>query len=312
MQKVINRTHIEGLLYQHSLELRESGPNSTNPGTKYITGTIEVATDNDCTNIVPVHYTYVTATTSTGKQNPNFATLSNIVNGIHPTVMKDGADKAVKLKIDSAIGLNEFYTERDGQETLVSAKRNEGGFIHIVNALDENEARRSTFEVDMVITNVIHKDADEDRDLPEKAIIRGVIFDFRKAILPVEFSAVNPLAISYFEGLEASSQNPVFTKLRGVQISEVVVKKYTEESAFGEASVREVKSSRKDFQITWAQTDPYLWDDASTLLASELSEAVTARNTYLATLKQRNDEYKASRKAPAAAAIVANGKTFDF
>ena len=102
MQKVINRTHIEGLLYQHSLELRESGPNSTNPGTKYITGTIEVATDNDCTNIVPVHYTYVTATTSTGKQNPNFATLSNIVNGIHPTVMKDGADKAVKLKIDSA------------------------------------------------------------------------------------------------------------------------------------------------------------------------------------------------------------------
>ena len=46
MQKVINRTHIEGLLYQHSLELRESGPNSTNPGTKYITGSFNIVSYN--------------------------------------------------------------------------------------------------------------------------------------------------------------------------------------------------------------------------------------------------------------------------
>ena len=37
-KKMTNTTHIEGLLYEHKLELRESGPNSKNPGTKFIMG----------------------------------------------------------------------------------------------------------------------------------------------------------------------------------------------------------------------------------------------------------------------------------
>ena len=43
----INRTHIEGRLYQHTLELKTSGPNSANPGTEYISGNIEIATDDN-------------------------------------------------------------------------------------------------------------------------------------------------------------------------------------------------------------------------------------------------------------------------
>ena len=46
MKKMINTTHIEGLLYEHKLELRESGPNSKNPGTKFIMGTVDIATDD--------------------------------------------------------------------------------------------------------------------------------------------------------------------------------------------------------------------------------------------------------------------------
>ena len=49
-----NKTHIEGILYEHDLELRTSGPNSKNPGTPFITGTISLATDNAITNIVPI------------------------------------------------------------------------------------------------------------------------------------------------------------------------------------------------------------------------------------------------------------------
>ena len=41
-KKMINTTHIEGLLYEHKLELRESGPKSKNPGTKFIMGTIDM------------------------------------------------------------------------------------------------------------------------------------------------------------------------------------------------------------------------------------------------------------------------------
>ena len=147
----------------------------------------------------------------------------------------------------------------------------------------------------MLITNVRIIDADEEKNLPAKASIKGAIFDFRKTLLPVEFSAINPNAMSYFEGLGASSKEPVFTRVKGHQVSETVVRKIEEESAFGEPSVREVTSNRKDWVITWAQGEPYDWDDESTITANELKEAIAARETYLATVKQRYLEYKASK-----------------
>lgn len=295
MKKMINETHIEGYLYDHSLELKVSGENSKKPGTQFIQGEIQVATDNECLNIVSVHYTYVTATTSKGSADSRWAVLNNIINGVYGTVMAKGKDSAAKVRIDSAIALNDFYVERDGQETLVSAKRNEAGFIHIVDSIAEDEKTRNTFKTDMIITNVRHIDADEEKNLPEKAIIKGAIFDFRGALLPVEFTALNSGAINYFEGLDASAKEPVFTKVWGRQVSEVVVRKIVEESAFGDASVREVRNSHKDWVITGASQEPYVWDDESTITAAELTKAMSDRETYLAGIKQRRDEYLASK-----------------
>jgi hypothetical protein len=305
MKKMTNTTHIEGLLYEHKLELRESGPNSKNPGTKFIMGTVDIATDDACTNIVPVHFTYVTATTAKGATNATFTTLSNIVDGKYGSVMADGKDKAVKLRIDSALGLNEFYTDRNGQEELVSAKRNEGGFVHVADSLAEDETIRNTFKCDMLITGVKEVEADEEKKLPAKAIVRGAIFDFRGSLMPVEFSAVNPNAIKYFVGLGASNASPTFTCVWGRQVSETIVREIRTESAFGEDEVREVKNTRKDFVITGASKEPYAWDDESTLTAKEVAEAVANRETYLATIKQRQEEYKASKNAAAAPAAPA-------
>lgn len=297
MKRMVNTTHLEGLLYEHKLELRESGPNSKKPGTKFIMGTIDIATDDEGVNIVPVHFTYVTEKTAKGATNNTFTVLTNIIDGKFGSIMEHGKDKAVKLRIDSALALNEFYTERNGVEELVSAKRNEGGFIHVADALAEDETVRNTFKCDMLITGVKEVEADEEKGLPAKAIVRGAIFDFRNALMPVEFSAVNPNAIKYFMSLEASNANPTFTCVWGRQVSETIVKKIVEESAFGEASVRTVKSTRKDFVITGAAKEPHVWDDLSTLTAAEVAEAVAARETYLATIKQRQDEYKASKEA---------------
>ena len=311
---MINQTHIEGVLYEHALEAKVSGENSKNPGTPFITGTISIATDDAMTNIVPVHFTYVTATFGSGKPNDTYTTLNNIVNGTFGTYMKDGADKAVKLRIDSAIGLNEFYADRNGKEELVSAKRNEGGFVHKVDALDEDEKVRNTFKVDMLINNVTRIDADEEKNLPEKVVVKGAIFDFRKSLLPVEFSATNPNAMNYFEGLGASPKEPVFTCVWGRQVSEVIVRQIRTESAFGEDEVREVKNTRRDFVITGAAKDPYVWDDESSITAAELNEAIQKREVDLAAMKKRQDEYKASRngggKATATAAPAKGG--FDF
>ena len=311
MKKMTNTTHIEGLLYEHKLELRESGPNSKNPGTKFIMGTVDIATDDACTNIVSVHFTYVTATTAKGATNATFTTLMNIVDGKYGTVMANGKENAAKLRIDSALGLNEFYTDRNGQEELVSAKRNEGGFVHVADSLAEDETMRNTFKCDMLITGVKEVEADEEKKLPAKAVVRGAIFDFRGALMPVEFSAVNPNAIKYFVGLGASNATPTFTCVWGRQVSETIVREIRTESAFGEDEVREVKNTRKDFVITGASKEPYAWDDESTLTATEVAEAVANRETYLATIKQRQDEYKASKNAaPAAAAPSKTGFNF--
>ena len=292
---MINQTHIEGVLYEHNLEAKVSGDTSKNPGTPFISGTISIATDDAMTNIVPIHFTYVTATFGSGKPNDTYTTLNNIINGTFGTHMKDGADKAVKLRVDSAIGLNEFYTDRNGKEELVSTKRNEGGFVHKVDAIDADEKVRNTFKVDMIINCVTHVDADDEKNLPEKAVVKGAIFNFRKDLMPVEFSATNPNAINYFESLGATQQEPVFTCVWGRQVSETIVRQITTESAFGEDEVREVKNTRRDFVITGAAKDPYVWDDEGSITAVELNEAIQKREVDLAAMKKRQDEYKASR-----------------
>ena len=165
MKKVNNTTHISGVLYQHNLEVKVTGENSKNPGTEFIAGTIEIATDNARINIVPIHFIYVTAVTSTGKQNATYATLKNIISGVYKTVMSDGAENATKLRVDSAIGLNEFYSDRNGEVELVSVKRNEGRFVHVVSEIEDDEKLRNTFDCDMIITKVVRIEANEENSV---------------------------------------------------------------------------------------------------------------------------------------------------
>ena len=135
MRNMTNNTHIAGALYQHDLAIKVTGENSKKPGTEFISGNIEIVTDDAGVNIVPVHFTYVTAVTGKGKDNATFKVLYDIIDGKHGTVMTNGADNAATLRIDSAIGLNEFYSDRSGKEELVSVKRNEGGFVHVVGSI---------------------------------------------------------------------------------------------------------------------------------------------------------------------------------
>lgn len=309
----INNVNLMGILYEHNLTLKETGANSKNPGTEFISGTIGIATDDAITNIVQVHFTYVTATNAKGTANATFSILKDIINGVLLTYM-DNPDKAVRLIVDSAIGLNEFYSNRSGSEELVSVKRNEGGFIHVLKPVEwvDDELKRNKFKCDMVITNVRHVEADEEKEIPEKVIVKGAIFDFRKSLLPAEFVATDPGAMSYFEGLDASNSNPVFTQVWGRQISEVVKRVIRTESAFGEDDVCEVQSTRKEYLITGGSKEPYAWDDEATLTAQELTEMMANRQTYLATLKQRQDEYQASRNSNAAAAPRTATGGFNF
>lgn len=308
MKKMVNKTHVSGLLYENDLQIRVTGPNSKKPGTTFIMGNVSLLTDPEgaATNVVPVHFSYVTETTSSGSANNTFKVLKDIVDGKYASVTENGVDKAAKFRVDSALGLNEFFTTRDNKETLVSAKRNEGGFIHASNDLEENPNDRSTFETDILITNVVRQEENPERNTPERVVIKGFAFDFKNALLPVEFLATNPNAMDYFEGLGASTKEPVFTKVRGRQVSSVTVRKIEEESAFGDTYVREVQNTRKEWIVTWAQGEPYLFDDESTITAQELIDATAQREMTIANIKKRQDEYNASRNSNVKPATAAN------
>ena len=299
MKKMINTTHIEGLVYDHKLEKKVSGKESKNPGTEFINGILNVATDDKGMNVVPVHFSYVTATTSKGGTNNTYNALSRIIDE-NPSVVKVGRDNAMKVRIDSAIGLNEFYADLK-DEKPVCAKRNEGGFVHIVNELDEDEKKRSYFETDMLITGVRDVEADPDRNLPAKVVVMGYAFDFRNALLPVEYSVLNENGMKYFQKLDCSPASPTFTKVWGRQVSQTIKTEITEESAFGEASVRIRETTNRDFVITGTSKVPYMWDDESTITAMEMKKALQDREIYLASVKKRQEDYQNSKSNGAAA-----------
>lgn len=299
MKKMINTTHIEGLVYDHKLEKKVSGDTSKNPGTEFINGILNVATDDKGMNVVPVHFSYVTATTSKGGTNNTYNALARIIDE-NPSVVKVGRDNAMRVRIDSAVGLNEFFADLK-DEKPVCAKRNEGGFVHIVNEIDEDEKKRSYFETDMLITGVRDVEADPERNLPAKVVVMGYAFDFRNALLPVEYSVLNENGMKYFQKLDCSPANPTFTKVWGRQISQTIKTEITEESAFGEASVRIRETTNRDFVITGTSKVPYMWDDDSTITAMEMKKALQDREIYLAGVKKRQEDYQNSKNNGAAA-----------
>lgn len=315
MKKAINRERISGRIYEHNLAVKVTGESSKNPGTEYIGGTIDVATDEDCLNVVTVNFTYVTKTTKSGGKNNTFTALKNIIdNG--KTVLVDGKDAATMVRIDTALGLNEFYTSRSGEETLVQAKRNEGGFVSIVNKLDGEDAR-NTFEFDMLINGTRIVEANEEKNIPaDYLVVKGAVFNFRNDMLPVELVVKSAGGIKYFESLDASSSNLVFTKVWGKIESQTIVDKREEESAFGEAAVKEYTRTVKEWVITGTAKETYEMDDEQNgITADEVKKAMADMEVRLADVKKRQDEYQASKSAtsaPASAGTTAASGGFNF
>lgn len=308
--KFINASHTEGYIYKHKLEAKVSGPASKNPGTPFINGSISVATDEDMLNIIDVNFIYVTQTTKKGETNPTYTLLESIKNGTIGSVMEHGKENAGKVRIDGSIRLNEYYPQNNPDD-LVSYKQNNASFIHQAVELNDDVNKRATFDTDILIVGTTRVEGDEEAGTQEKVIVKGYIFDYRGAMMPVEYAAFNPKAMDYFEGLDASPNAPVFTRVQGRQISKTIVRRTEEEGAWGEVLVKETKRSEREFEITWAQSEPYMWDDESTLLASELASKKTERELYLAELKKSTME-RTNNNAFAATPTSGTVKSDDY
>lgn len=293
IKNLTNRVIVKGRLYDHKLVEKVSGEKSKNPGTSFITGEIMIATDKDCLNVVSIHYTYVTPTTANGKPNRTYNTLKNIVDGSIPTLINAAPNSAeVYVSCDTAIGIIDF-PNNDGE--WITSKRNEGGFISIVNENEcSNYAENACFECVAVINGYTRLEPDEEKNLPERMILNCAIFDFRNSLMPIKLTILNPNGMNYIEDQEVSSKNPLLTRVKGTIISTTSTRTIEENGAWGEASVRTVKSSHKDYIVTWMQEVPYEWDTPDTLTHEELQQMVQNRELYLASEKKRRADYEAS------------------
>ena len=209
----------------------------------------------------------------------------------------------MKVRIDTALGLNDFYTNRNGEETLVSAKRCDGGFVHKTNTFG---AERNKFEFDMLINDTRVVEADEEKHIDEDyLVVKGCVFNFRNDMLPVELIVKSKGGMQYFQSLDASKTNLVFTKVWGSIKSETIISRVEEESAFGEPQVKEYSRSKKEWIVNGAAKETYEVGDAENgITTDEIKEALDKRNIYLADVKKRQDEYQASKNAGTGSAGV--------
>lgn len=295
MRKNYNTERIEGRIYEHNLVIKTvQNKNSDNFGKEFISGTIDIATDEEGLNVLQVHFTYVSPTTKAGGTNNTYNALKKIINEGQSWITS-GKDNATKVRIDSALALNDFYAQDD---TLVSVKRNEGSFVTFINDLSKDLNERNKFTTDMVITNVTMIEADEEKHIDKAYLsVRGAVFNFRNDILPVEFVVRDPDGMKYFENLDVSPANPVYTKVWGKIVSTTTEIPSVEESAFGESVVHITSRKSKEWIITGAAKIPYEFGEENVLTVDELTKAMQNREIRLAEIKKSSDEYKAARAA---------------
>ena len=97
MRKNENKVHIEGRVYEHTLEVKTVQNN--------ISGSISVATDEAGLNIIPVNFTYVTENTKAGGKNKTYAELMKIIT-LNSTWLTKGPAEAIKVVIDTSLAVN--------------------------------------------------------------------------------------------------------------------------------------------------------------------------------------------------------------
>ena len=310
--RFINTEKIEGYVYStgsnfNQLSEKVTGENSKNPGTKYISGDLDVAVDEAGLNVITIHYTYVTEKYKSGSVNNTYVALKKIIDNPDKTWISSGKDNAFKVQCTQvALALNDFIAA-DGSK--IAAIRNEGGFCSIVNELGE-ENERNTFSADMLITKVTHVDANPEKNIMEDFVtVSGAIFGYGPVVLPVSFAVRNKMGMKYFEDLEAAPSSPVFTKVWGRINCMTIKTERTEESAFGEAAVQTYERKNREYVITGTAKVPYDFGDEEVLTATDVSKMMQDRQVKLAEIEKRYNERQMAKVGGASFDAAAASKT---
>lgn len=306
-QNFINNVSVRGYVFSHTLQERDS---TRNPGEKIIMGIVNVATDDDAINVVPVNF-FVNEKTKAGKTNATFANLHQII--AENKTYEECGTNAARVRIQGAIDVNDFYG-RDGQ--LVTGKRVRGSFLHFLNAgeaISSDKVPATSFEADVLLQAAVESESNDGSDYVS---LRGFAFNYRGDVLPITFSVQSEGGKNFFLGEDISAANPYFGKVWGNIKSTVVVSEQEEDSAktaFGAPQVHETSRTFRTWEVVGANVNEGLGED--TITQAELTQKMGERNARLADLAARTQNqnntatgragFPASAAAPASNAIPA-------
>ena len=280
-----NNVKIKGYVFNHSLVKKVSGPNSKTPGVTFIMGDLNIATDEDAMNIVPVHFTYVTESYKNGNANSTYALLAQIIDD-NNTYELNGKS-AMKVRIDGEIETNDFVT-RDNE--MASPKRIRGSFAHPETG-DIAKVGSAEFEVDMLIEKYAEVEV-EDGD--NYGRLSGFTFNFRNDFVPVDFVIRSKPGMDYFDKADISINEPMLIFLQGEIVSTTIENRQETESVFGPPTVKISTRNLRSWDVISAH-EPYEFGEDGAMCAADVTKGKAARAAYLDSVRQRHKEYQNSK-----------------
>lgn len=307
----INNVPVRGYVFSHTLQER------TTKDYTYISGTVNIATDDDAVNVVPVNF-FVRELTKNNTINSTFTNLKQIIE--HGVTYEDAGTDAMRVRVTGAIDANDFFN-REGE--LVTGKRVRGSFLHFLNAnepISTDRVSAATFEADVLLQAAIER---ESNDGSEYVSLQGFAFNFRGDVIPVTFSISSEDGMNFFLSEDISPANPYFGKVWGEIRSTVVVTAQEQDdaqAAFGAPVVHETTRTFRTWEVVGANVNSGMGE--LTITQEELEQKVKEREVRLAELKAKTEErnssaagstgFPASAAKPATTVPTASDKNYVF
>lgn len=276
-----NKVNVCGWIFNHTLAKKVS-----KKGVEYIGGSINVATDKDAVNVVPVNFMYVTSTFKNGKPNTTYSFLEQVINE-NNTYEMNGAS-ATKVRIDGDVECNDFVT-REGE--MASPKRVRGSFAHPETG-DIATVGCAKFKTDMLIEGYQEVEVENGDNYGR---IRGYVFNFKNDFIPVEYTIRTTGGMEYFEQKDISINEPMLTNVWGNIVCTTIENRTETENAFGAPTVNITTRTLRAWDIEGASVDPMEFGDESTMTAEDVAEGKNNRELHLVEVRANHDEYQRSK-----------------
>ena len=283
--KWVNEVLVEGYVFNiggnGKLFEGTTGPESKRPNTDYISGTLNICTDEDGINIVPVRFNFVTEKWNSGKENDTWKVLKEVIN-TNKTWENVGRDNAIKVRLQCNVGVNDFLG-RDGN--MVEAKSVDCSFAHFAN--NGFSDKRNDFKMDMLIAATALQEVENGDDYLN---LRGYAFNYRGDLIPVTLTVRDKGGINYFENADISNANPMLTNIWGKIVSTTQKIEKEVESAWGAPQVEYTTRTLRAWEVVGCSPEPMDWDDESTITIAEFKTALQNREAQKAAAKARQEE----------------------